>query len=889
MVPDVKTLIAKLNPICKLALQEAAQLCVSQTNFYVELEHVLSKLVDVSRSDLAEILKIYEINASSFSAQLMGAIEGFKRGAGRTPTFAPLLPKVLEEAWLVSSLELREEYIRSGGILLALLENAELRAAIISSVPILEEIPVAQLKSDLKAISKHTVEAVTNALKEENKDIENSRKKGFNRGTGMKKASGTGSSALEKFTVNVSAEAEEGKLDDIIGRGRELSQTIDILMRRRQNNPLLIGDPGVGKTALVEALANAVAKGDVPPPLTNIVVRTLDLGLLQAGAGVRGEFEERLKSVIEDIKQAPNPTILFIDEAHTLIGAGGAAGQGDAANLLKPALARGELRTIGATTWSEYKKYIEKDPALARRFQLVHVKEPEPDVAISMLRGVAPSLEKHHGVMILEDGLKEAVSLSSRYIVGRQLPDKAISILDTACSRVAIAQNSTPLALQGAEHQIIILKSELDRTIKEQQIGKSGEAEINEISDEIAKLENEKLDLQARFESEKELVEKVLELYLKVKESSAQQVSHDEDRQQLDALHLQLDNLQGDNPMVPLQVDGSVIADVISGWTGIPVGKMVSDEIKDILKLHSRMGEYIIGQSEAIDAISKRIQTARANLNEPGKPIGVFLLVGPSGVGKTETAIALSDLLYGGEDKMVVINMSEYQEAHTVAGLKGAPPGYVGFGSGGVLTEAVRRNPYSVILLDEFEKAHPDVGELFYQVFDKGILEDSEGQEVNFKNAVIFMTSNIGSEAIIDACLDNPEPPSSLKLIETIRPHLQAHFKPALLGRMSIVPYLPLNENEYARIVKMKLEKIQNRVTENYKAYLSYNENVVDQIVAACEEIESGARVVDRILNQTLLPGLSAAVLDKIAAGDTFTRIEISLLEGQSFEFTFEA
>ena len=887
---DVKTLIARMNPICRLALQEAAQLCVSQTNFYVEIEHFLSKLVQVERSDLGEILKAYDIKLASFSAQLTGAIEGFKRGAGRTPTFAPLLPKLLQEAWLVSSLELKEESIRSGGILLALLDNNQLREAIIESTPILEKVPLSQLKTDLKSLVNYTVEAVKNKGKQngssENKG-QKENKAGRPEAEAISRLKKTGQ-ALEKYTINVSEEAQKGTLDDIIGRDLELAQAIDILMRRRQNNPLLIGDPGVGKTALVEALANAVARGDVPPTLSNIEVRSLDLGLLQAGAGVRGEFEERLKSVIDDVKKSPVPIILFIDEAHTLIGAGGTAGQGDAANLLKPALARGELRTIGATTWSEYKKYIEKDAALARRFQLVHVKEPEPEVAVSMLRGVAPSLEKHHGVLILESGLKEAVALSSRYIVGRQLPDKAISVLDTACSRVAIAQNSKPLALQGLSHQLIILKSEFDRILKEQQIGKADESQINEVADEIAKLENEKLELEARYNSEKELVKKVIALRGKLNSSSDEQLPSDEDRQQLDSLQLQLDNIQENQPMVPVQVDGSVIADVISGWTGIPVGKMVSDEIKSIINLGSHMSEYIIGQSDAVSEISKRIQTARANLNEPGKPTGVFLLVGPSGVGKTETAIALADLLYGGEEKMITINMSEYQEAHTVAGLKGAPPGYVGYGSGGVLTEAVRRNPYSVILLDEFEKAHPDVGELFYQVFDKGMLEDSEGQEVNFKNSLIIMTSNLGAEAIIDACIERPDRPSSQELIDLIRPHLQSHFKAALLGRMSIIPYLPLNNEEYGKIVEIKLAKIKTRIMDRYNASLSYNSDVIERIVASCEEIESGARVVDRILNQTLLPGLSGKVLDKIATGDSFQKIQISLSYDNEFEYHFE-
>ncbi|MFL2917553.1 MAG: type VI secretion system ATPase TssH [Thalassobaculaceae bacterium] len=888
MSADVKMLITKLNPLCKKGLQEAAQLCVGQSNFYVELEHLLSKLVSSRKSDIQEILKAYDVNLASFEAQITTSIETFKRGAGRTPTFAPTIPTVLEEAWLISSLLLHEPNIRSGGILLAILENSNVRETMLGSIPILEKISAPQLRIDLKSFANFTSEAVSGqAGSITGKDeAPHEGAEGTNQ---IKQSTGnTSSEALDKFTINVTEEARAGKLDDIIGRELELSQTIDILMRRRQNNPLLIGDPGVGKTALVEALANAVVKKNVPPPLQSIVVRTLDLGLLQAGAGVRGEFEERLKSVISEVKKASFPTILFIDEAHTLIGAGGAAGQGDAANLLKPALARGELRTIGATTWSEYKKYIEKDAALARRFQLVHVDEPEPDVAISMLRGLAPSLEGHHGVQILEEALKEAVMLSSRYIIGRQLPDKAISVLDTACARVAIAQNSKPLLLQGLEHQIVILKSKFNRLLKEEKIGNGDEVRINETSEQMDRLEIERLEMAGRFESEKKLVEEVIALRKKLSGSSEKEVPDDEDRQNLDALQLQLENLQETIALVPIQVDGSVVADVISGWTGIPVGKMVTDEIQDILKLNKRMEQNIIGQGEAIGEISKRIQTARANLNEPEKPIGVFLLVGPSGVGKTETAVALADLLYGGEDKMIVINMSEYQEAHTVAGLKGAPPGYVGYGSGGILTEAVRRNPYSVVLLDEFEKAHPDVSELFYQIFDKGTLEDSEGQEVNFKNAIIIMTSNIASDVIIDTCLDSQVRPRSSDLVQLIRPHLQAHFKAALLGRMTVVPYLPLTPGEYVHIVRIKLSKIQNRVRENYQVPLTYDEEVVEHIVAACNEIESGARVVDRILSQTILPDLSSAVLDKMASNVSFNAIKISLSTDGNFAYSFD-
>ena len=691
-----------------------------------------------------------------------------------------------------------------------------------------------------------------------------------------------------------------------------MRQIIDILTRRRQNNPILTGEAGVGKTAVVEGFARRIASGDVPPSLQGVQLRTLDLGLLQAGAGVKGEFENRLKNVITEVKASAVPIILFIDEAHTIIGAGGQAGQNDAANLLKPALARGELRTIAATTWSEYKKYFEKDAALARRFQVVKVEEPTEQQADIMLRGVKSTLEKHHHVAILDEAVTTAVRLSQRYISGRQLPDKAVSVLDTACARVSLAQNATPASLEDATRQIESIEIELGILERESAAGTDHAERLSTLLAEKQAAQSRAAALQDRLAKERALVQKMIELRSKIEEvviaksepvaavssmtgtgpvlvvsrtTTDISVNIDQMRIDLGNLATELATLQGENPLVRPYVDGGTIAEVIAGWTGIPVGKMLKDEIQTVLKLKNLLGERVVGQDHALQAISQRIQTARAGLDDPQRPVGVFLLVGPSGVGKTETALALADTLYGGERNLVTVNMSEYQEAHSISGLKGSPPGYVGYGEGGVLTEAVRRKPYCVVLLDEMEKAHTDVMELFYQVFDKGFMEDAEGRDVDFKNTVILMTSNTGSDLIMKLCADPDTRPEPAALAEALNPELRKIFKPALLGRLIVVPYYPIDDQSLRRIIKLKLGQIGERLEENHRVPFTYSEELISEIVRRCTEVESGARNVDHILTGTLLPQVSSEMLSRIVTGTALSRVHVSADQEKGFSY----
>ena len=691
--------------------------------------------------------------------------------------------------------------------------------------------------------------------------------------------------------------AKIGEIDPIQGRDAEIRQVVDILTRRRQNNPILIGEPGVGKTAIAEGFALRIVRGDVPPPLKNVSLRTLDLGSLQAGAGIRGEFEERLKSVITEVKSSPKPIILFIDEAHSLIGAGGSAGLGDAANLIKPALARGELRTIAATTWSEYKKYFEKDRALARRFQIVSVKEPEESSAIDMLRAMAKQLEKHHKVWIFDQAIQDAVRFSNRYISGRQLPDKAVSVLDTACARVAIGQNGTPPPVENVARLIEILELEVSGLRRDHAAGQDRSEQISKLNDELEKVKIKRDKITARWKKELKAVEKIKNLQAQIfkleqecESNSFQEAQESIRKNKRAVLRVKkgLESFQGEEPMVPVCVDSKVVASVISGWTGIPLGKMLADEIQTILTLKNVMEKRIIGQSYAIDSICRRIRTSRALLDDPGKPIGVFLLVGPSGVGKTETALALADILYGGEKNLIKINMSEYQEPHTVSNLKGAPPGYVGYGQGGVLTESVRKQPYSVVLLDEVEKAHIDVTEVFYQVFDKGAMEDSEGLTVDFKNTVILLTCNIGTDVIIDAFSNGNETVNIKDLENKIRPLLLKHFKPAFLGRVVVVPYCSLGELEISKIAGLKLDKIQKRFKENHRADFIYGDDLVFAIAQRCSEVDSGARNLDHILTHSLLPQLSSAVLERMADEIEYSQVKVSLGSDESFVFNFK-
>jgi type VI secretion system protein VasG len=851
MSSELRALIDKLNPVSRRALESAAALCVARTNYNVEVEHLLAKLVDDPTSDFALTLRQYDIDPGVVALEVEAAIDKLDRGNSRTPAMSPQIVRLLREAWIASSLTLGAPSIRSASLLLALVDDDELRAMTRDSAPSL-------MKLDREALREHLAEIISDS-------VEQPPPAGARRSSDGKTAPGPAPAAttsLDKYTVDLTADARAGKIDPIRGRDSEIRQVIDILTRRRQNNPILVGDAGVGKTAVAEGFALRVVGGKVPTPLLDISVRILDLALLQAGAGVKGEFEERLKSVIAEVKGSPQPVILFIDEAHTMIGAGGPAGQGDAANLLKPALARGELRTIAATTWSEYKKYFEKDPALTRRFQVVKVDEPDEERALDMLRGIVPSLEKHHGVRILDDAVRSAVHLSHRYVAERRLPDKAIGVLDTAAARVALAQAGTPAALEDLGRQLRIVETELQIVEREGEGTGRGRKSKSDLESELARLTGERDVLRERWEEEKKQAEEIRNL-----ESSG------EDAERLATLERELETFQGAEPMVPLRCDSRMVASVISGWTGIPVGRMLADEIRSVLTLKERMEERVVGQPQALDAIGRRIATSRAGLEDPAKPKGVFLLVGPTGVGKTETALTLAELLYGGERNLVTFNMSEFQESHSVATLKGAPPGYVGYGRGGVLTEAVRRKPYSAVLLDEIEKAHPDVVDLFYQVFDKGVLEDGEGVPVDFRNTVILLTSNAGAEVIDEACRGRVRPKVE-DLVEELRPALLQHFRPALLARLVIVPYYPLRRDEITRIVELKLASIRIRIRENHAAELTWDPRLVSAIAEKCTA-EHGAREIDQILTQGLLPELSARILERMANGVAFSKIHI--------------
>jgi type VI secretion system protein VasG len=864
MSNELRVLIGKLNPICKRALERGAALCVAQTHYNVEIEHLLLQLLDLPATDFGAALHYFGVDAGELARELNGALEKFDRGNGRTPAMSPQILRLLREGWSSSSLQLESPAIRSGGLLLALYEDDTLRATIHESAPVLAKINRDALQESIREVIRESAEE----SQAPNAPAAQPSAQTAATAAATPGASGppAATTALDKYTIDLTAEARSGKIDPIRGRDSEIRQVIDILTRRRQNNPILVGDAGVGKTAVAEGFALRVAAGEVPEPLRNISLRMLDLGLLQAGAGVKGEFEERLKSVIAEVKGATTrPVILFIDEAHTMIGAGGPAGQGDAANLLKPALARGDLRTIAATTWSEYKKYFEKDPALARRFQLVKVDEPDEAGALDMLRGITPHLEKHHGVRILDDAVRGAVTLSNRYLAERRLPDKAIGVLDTAAARVALAQQGTPAAIEDLDRRIRIAEAELEIRGREGDSPSRRGPSATELTAELETLRGDRTKLQERVASERELVRSIRET-----ESGGGEAA--ERRRELDVL-------QGAEPMVPIAVDERVVASVVSGWTGIPVGKMLADEIRSVMTLGDRMAERIVGQPQALETICRRISTSRAGLEDPSKPKGVFLLVGPTGVGKTETAVTLADLLYGGERNLISFNMSEFQESHSVATLKGAPPGYVGYGKGGVLTEAVRRKPWSAVLLDEIEKAHPDVVDLFYQVFDKGVLEDGEGVPVDFKNTVILLTSNAASEIILQAFGNGGVMKRDTdSIVEMLRPELLKHFRPALLARLVIVPYYPLRRREIVRIVDLKLRSVCERVRENHNAQLTYDSALAESLANRCKP-ESGAREIDQILTQSLLPELSTRILERMARGATFSKIHISVDE----------
>lgn len=873
---SLQSLIGKLDDLCRGALEAAAGLCLTRTNYDVDIEHLFMKLVEVPDSDLAAILRHFSVDSSRLTRDLTRALDRLKTGNARTPALSPHLGRLIQEAWLIASVDYNSTKVRSGHLLTALLANDDLARLGRDLSREFEAISLEALRRELTKVTGGTAE---------DKASPGTAQASESQGSGL---APTGAKALDRYTIDLTERARKGQIDPVLGRDFEIRQVIDILTRRRQNNPILTGEAGVGKTAVVEGFALRIAEGDVPEPLQKVAVRTLDLGLLQAGAGIKGEFENRLKSVIEEVKGSPQPVILFIDEAHTMIGAGGQAGQNDAANLLKPALARGELRTIAATTWAEYKKYFEKDAALARRFQVVKVEEPTEEQGIVMMRGLNEALELHHKVRILDEAVESAVRLSHRYISGRQLPDKAVSVLDTACARVAIGEAATPPPIEDAQRRIAQLGVEIGVLQREEITGTDHHKRVAELKTVCAEEEKRLKQLKDQWDRERKIVDQIHEIRGKLEASATANgdaITIEQLRAELARLNETLTTVQGRTPLMQACVTAQTVAEVISGWTGIPVGKMQTDEINAVLQLRERLAERVVGQHHALEAISQRIRTARANLTDPRRPIGVFLLVGPSGVGKTETALALADTLYGGERNLVTINMSEYQEAHTVSSLKGSPPGYVGYGEGGVLTEAVRRKPYSVVLLDEVEKAHPDVMELFYQVFDKGMLEDGEGREIDFKNTVILLTSNAGSDTLMKLCADPETRPDPEGLVAALRPQLIKIFKPALLGRMVVVPYSPIADDVMREIIKLQLSRIKDRLAANHGAAFTYDEKVVDEIASRCKEVESGARNVDHILTRTLLPEMSGEFLARMAAGQQVSRAHVSVDAGGVFRY----
>jgi len=893
MTTNLKSLVAKLDVSTRKAMESAANVALSRTHHEVDIEHVLAELLDAPEADLLRILKAYHVDVARLQEDLLAALDRFRTGNTRNPVLSRNILRWLESAWLAGSVNYGAERLGSGLLLLALVADEELWRLLSGSCAALGRIPADDLKETLPALLRQfgrgAPEAGEGAAPDEACDA----------GGPMNAKKTRNAPNLDKYTVDLTAQARAGKIDPVLGRDGEIRQMIDILLRRRQNNPILTGEPGVGKTAVVEGLALRIFQGDVPDVLRNVTLRTLDLGLLQAGASVKGEFENRLRSVIDEVKASLTPIILFIDEAHTMIGAGGAAGQNDAANLLKPALARGELRTVAATTWAEYKKYFEKDAALARRFQVVKIEEPPEDAAIQMVRGIADAMEAHHKVRILDEAVVEAVRLSSRYITGRQLPDKAISVLDTACARVALSRASTPAAVEDVERLIQNLDRETAALKKEHDPAHA--ERLTELAMRREALEKDLATLRAAFDEQWALVDEIVALRACLREENASDAepaaakkgkragkgakaeSGGVARETLLAAQRRLQDLHQRQALIYESVDGATIAEVISGWTGIPLGGMVADEIETVRKLHVLLERRVVGQPHALALIARRIQIAKANLEDPGKPKGVFLLVGPSGVGKTETALALADTLYGGERNLISINMSEYQEAHSVSGLKGSPPGYVGYGEGGVLTEAVRRKPYSVVLLDEVEKAHPDVLELFFQVFDKGVLEDAEGREVDFKNTIIILTSNVGTDIIMRAVEHGvtvegkSRAPTPEDLAELLRPALQRSFKPAFLGRLSVVPYYPISDEIMRQIVNLKLAKVQKRMLVNHGARLVYDNALAEMIVSRCTAVDSGARDAEAIITDSVLARVSEQVLSRMAAGKAVREVTLKV------------
>lgn len=889
---DLKSLINKLNEPCRQALEGAAGLCMARAHYNVEAEHWLLKLLEIPDSDLMSILKKFEVDLGKLKQDLNKELDRIKSGNSRSPALSPTIVDLAKNAWILASVEYGHPVTTSAHILTALMLDENLRRSTEATSGELKKV----LPESLRELTRATV-GTTN---------ESAQSAGIG-DTNSNNASASGmpskSPSLDKFTTNLTEDAKQGKIDPILGRDEEIRQIIDVLIRRRQNNPILTGEAGVGKTAVVEGFALRIASGDVPEPLKGVTVRSLDLGLLQAGASVKGEFENRLKSVIAEVKSSPEPIIMFIDEAHTLIGAGGKEGQGDAANLLKPALARGELRTIAATTWAEYKKYFERDPALTRRFQVVKIEEPTENKAIDMMRAISEMLQNHHGVRIMDEAIVDSVRLSARYITARQLPDKSVSLLDTACARVALSQSATPAAVEDTRRRITQCKTNITSLERENATLGNCEERINNLKSEQIELEKFLTEQEKQWNKEKSKVLEIHTLQKQIEDDFHAQKLSDEEAKKKDAPKLlsederekikselhklmsELAEIQGQDPMIQVNVASQAIAEVVANWTGIPVGKMISDEIKSILDLSERLGQRVIGQPHALDAVAESIRTSRAGLTDPRKPIGVFFMVGSSGVGKTETALALADVLYGGEQNITTINMSEFKEEHKVSMLLGSPPGYVGYGEGGVLTEAVRRKPYSVILLDEMEKAHPGVQDIFYNLFDKGTIKDGEGRDIDFRNTVIIMTSNAGEEHIRAICAAGEELPEPDVLLDNFRPQLLQYFKPAFLGRTTVIPYYPLSDDNLLKICEINMKRIEKRIRTHYDAEFTYDEDVMLHIVGRSQEVDTGARNIENILTRTVLPTMASECLSNMADGNNIDKIHLGVTEEGQFTY----
>lgn len=891
---DLKALVGKLNEPTRQALEGAAGLCLNRTHYNVEVEHWLLKLIEMTDSDIQAILIKYEVNLGKLARDLNQELDRIKSGNTRAPALAPTIVDLAKNAWMLASVEYGHGVATSGHLLAALLLDEGLRRTAEGVSAELKKIQPESIRAFARTIIGTTGES-KHSLQGDTSGFTSSEDGAPNTGAPSK------TPALDKFTVNLTEAAKNGKIDTVLGRDEEIRQIIDILTRRRQNNPILTGEAGVGKTAVVEGFALRIATGDVPDPLKNVTVRSLDLGLLQAGASVKGEFENRLKSVIAEVKASAEPIIMFIDEAHTLIGAGGKEGQGDAANLLKPALARGELRTIAATTWAEYKKYFERDPALTRRFQVVKVEEPSEEKAIDMMRAIAGMLQNHHKVRILDEAVVDSVRLSARYITARQLPDKSVSLLDTACARVGLSQSTTPASIEDIRRRIQQIDTNVASLERENATTGNCDEQIAKLNSELTEQQAALATSEAQWNTEKELVAKIHAIQNKIdadfklaKKSGADAEGRMSEQERLDAkaqlqvLFKELEAVQGENPLIQVNVGSQAIAEVVANWTGIPVGKMVSNEIQQVLNLATVLGERVIGQDHALEAIAQAIRTSRAGLTDARKPIGVFFMVGSSGIGKTETALALADILYGGEQNITTINMSEFKEEHKVSMLLGSPPGYVGYGEGGVLTEAVRRKPYSVVLLDEMEKAHPGVQDVFYNLFDKGTIKDGEGRDIDFRNTLIIMTSNAAEEhlrAILNASEERPDPEI---LLDNFRPQLLRYFKPAFLGRTTVIPYYPLGDEDLLKICKINMRRIEKRVRAHYNAEFSYDEDVLLHIVARSQEVDTGARNIENILTRTLLPALATECLGKMALGEDIKKVHVGVDEEGVFSYLVE-